>query len=579
MERIVWYKDGQPIDSVTADQSLASTPVKLTMTGCFLQDGGLAVDEAGGVYTYDEYGSRIIKWSSLSGVTTVGPFEHAQVLRLFVDHAGNVYASQTQTQQAVKFTPGSQNGIVVAAVPPVANLGGTSETGLYVDCQGTVYIGDAFSGAVYKWPAGDTSGTVVIGTNGPGAADNLQVDSSGNVFVLTNAGVQKCSPGASRSVTVASFGPSFPINAQCMWMDGSDTIYLVGPDNGRSTVDVLKWGPGAAGPTMVCDYPLTELGYMGLAMDTKGNIYTVGQVGDQVYEFLKTSNIDSVFTPTATGQYYAVVTDMQGYAAITNKIVINSPSAGPPSIRISATATSTPVCTPISFTANTTNAGIDPVYQWEVSGVPAGGDSTTYSYNLFANGDQVYCILTAQAGCSGPVTDTSNILTLSIDPHGTASLTIATPKNPICQGDPAAFAATVTNGSNAPAFEWLLNGVPTGDDSATYTRSNLFNGDVITCLLTSDDVCGLAKSNSIPLTVSTPPTVESGQIFTVLRGHELTLDPVTTGDNFPATSMDASHGPLRSQHCRPGRQPQHQYPLYIDSHSTRRLRSQRRRFW
>ena len=407
----------------------------------------------------------------------------------------------------------------------------TIETGLYVDCQGTVYIGDGASGAVYKWPAGDTSSTVVFGTNGPGSASTLLVDSSGNIFVLMNSGVQKWAPGASSGVIVAPFGPSFPIFPEDMWMDGSDTIYLAGADNTRSNIEVLKWGPGAASHLIVCSFPVSEYGIPAVNMDTKGNIYAVGQVGDQVYEFLKTSNIDSVFTPTATGQYYAVVTDMQGYAAMTNKIVINSPAAGPPSIRISATATSTPVCTPISFTANTTNAGIDPVYQWEVEAVsrPA-ATAPRIPITSLPTATRSTCILTAQASCSGPVTDTSNMLTLSIDPHGTASLTIATPKNPICQGDPAAFTATVTNGSNAPAFEWLLNGVPTGDDSATYTRSNLSNGDVITCLLTSDDVCGLAKSNSIPLTVSTPPTVESGQIFTVLRGHELTLDPVTTGD-------------------------------------------------
>ena len=83
MERIVWYKDGQPIDSVTADQSLASTPVKITVTGSLLDDGGLAVDEAGGVYTYDEYSRQIIKWSPLNGITTVAPFDYTQVLRLF----------------------------------------------------------------------------------------------------------------------------------------------------------------------------------------------------------------------------------------------------------------------------------------------------------------------------------------------------------------------------------------------------------------------------------------------------------------------------------------------------------------
>jgi gliding motility-associated-like protein len=165
-----------------------------------------------------------------------------------------------------------------------------------------------------------------------------------------------------------------------------------------------------------------------------------------------------------------------------------------------------------------------------VSGVPAGDNSTTYSYNLFADGDQVYCILNAQNGCAGPVADTSNIIDLHIDPQGAASVTITTPKDTICKGDDALFTATVINGSNNPAFEWLLNGDSTGDTGPTYESNTLSKGDVITCLITSDDACGLAKSNSIPLFVSTPPTVESGQIITILHTQSTTLQPVTTGD-------------------------------------------------
>lgn len=175
------------------------------------------------------------------------------------------------------------------------------------------------------------------------------------------------------------------------------------------------------------------------------------------------------------------------------------------------------------------NPGTSPAYQWIVSGVPAGGDSTSYSYNLFANDDQVYCILSTQAGCAGPVQDTSNVIDLSINPEGAASVTITTPKDAICQGATVTLTAVVVNGSNNPVFEWLVNGDSTGDDSSTFTRSNFSNGDVVTCLITSDDACGLAKSNSIPLTVSIPPVIQAGQIFTIPHGGSLQLDPVISG--------------------------------------------------
>jgi hypothetical protein len=317
-----------------------------------------------------------------------------------------------------------------------------------------------------------------------------------------------------------------------MWMDGKDTIYFVGWEEQLSdSIAVYKWGAGPAAPQRVGAFIPGNNGSTPphLTMDVQGNIYVVDGEDPYFFEFTRTSTIDSAYTPTATGRYYAVVTDIRGYAVTTNTIVISDPLTGPPSIQISATAASTNVCTPITFTAEAANGGIYPSYQWEVSGVRVGGDSTTYSNNLFANGDHVLCILTAQ-GCTGPVIDTSNVTPLSVDPQGAASVTISTPKDSICEGDTVGFAATVTNGSNNPGFQWLLNGINTGDDSATYVRDNFNNGDVITCLITSDDVCGLAKSNSIPLLVSIPPTVQPGQVFTIPYGQSLTLNPAVSGD-------------------------------------------------
>jgi gliding motility-associated-like protein len=93
------------------------------------------------------------------------------------------------------------------------------------------------------------------------------------------------------------------------------------------------------------------------------------------------------------------------------------------------------------------------------------------------------------------------------------------------------FTATVVNGAAEPTFEWLVDGIPVaGEESAVYRNDSLANGDVVTCLITSDDACGLAKSNSVAVAVYTTPVITAGQIFTIPFGQQETLDPLVSGD-------------------------------------------------
>ena len=48
--------------------------------------------------------------------------------------------------------------------------------------------------------------------------------------------------------------------------------------------------------------------------------------------------------------------------------------------------------------------------------------------------------------------------------------------------------------------------------------------------LSSDASCGLAKSNSIPITVYSRPSVSAGQTLQISRGQSIQLDPSVTGD-------------------------------------------------
>jgi gliding motility-associated-like protein len=559
LETIVWYKDGHAVDSVKANQSLATNGILVAggkgIGGNDAQTlfvDAIFVDEAGNLYVTDDIHSCVKKFvpGGGSGIIVAGgslgsgPGQLWAPESVFVDKSGNVYVIDGSNNRIQKWAPGASAGTTVGTIT-VGDKGG-----LYVDCLGNIFMADPESNSVLEFtPGGPMTGVVVAGGNGLGSAPNqlgspggLWLDGAGNIFVSDMYGrVQEWVPGASSGITVA--GGNGNANApyqlgNLVWVDGRDTMYtedVASPDNNSR---IAKWAPGAmSGVTILGNNGVGNganqfgEGPNGMGVDAKGNIFVGDPFNYRVLEFKRTSSIDSTFTPAAIGKYWAVVTDIQGYSQTTDTIYINDPQAGPPSISITATATSTPVCTPITFTATTANAGAEPSLQWEVSGVKVGNGGPTYSNNLFANGDQVDCILTAQNGCTaGLANDTSNIITLAIDPRGAATVTIAAEPDTVCKGNPVNFMAKVTNGSAQPTFQWLINGDSVaGDDSAAYHTDSLPGGAIVTCLITSDDACGLAKSNSIPIVVNTPANIAPNQVFTIQYGKSLTLEPVVSG--------------------------------------------------
>jgi gliding motility-associated-like protein len=566
MQKITWYRNGQLVSTVIGSQSLSTKPIQIPI---FLAldsvhstwgDVRLGADDADNIYMlYDD--GYVLKTKLLGGTSEMAYISDrasTATTDMYVDPAGNVYIASWNN----RFSTGATTlvwevptGSVSTGLPDIPTAmplsaipnSSTASSNIFLDCQKNIYLYDAVEGALYRYPPGAATATLIgsgIGTWAKCSGYNwgfgaIHMDQAGNIFFLSGSYVMKFTPGAA-ATTVAVPGNCLTDQNRLIYdfyLDGSDTIYLTGIDLITNTAFVEKWAPGASAGQQLFNSSLQKNtnGIIPITMDRHGNIfvgynnYPVDQPTPNLSEYVRTTSIDSAFAPTDTGSYYAVVTDIQGYTATSDTFHVNAPATAP-SIRITASATSTPVCTPITFTAQVTNPGSYPTYQWMVSGVPAGGDSSSYSYNLFASGDQVYCIFSTQAGCAGPVQDSSNVIDLSIDPQGAAAVTIAAaPKTSICTGQAITFTATVTNGSNSPVFEWLVNGDSTGDVNSTFTRSNFSNDDVVTCLIVSDDACGLAKSNSIPLTVSIPPVIQPGQIFTIPRGGSLTLDPVISG--------------------------------------------------
>ncbi|HEV2481249.1 MAG TPA: gliding motility-associated C-terminal domain-containing protein [Puia sp.] len=589
MQKITWYRNGQAIATVIGTQSLSTTPASIPviqdldslMSG--LGDVRLGTDDSGNIYVLFDV-NRVLKinvnGTSSQIVRFPGSITDWGAKGMYVDPAGNVYITSSNdkfSNYSTALTWKIPAGTVSAQYTDIPLIMSVSTvpalsvpiTAIFVDCQNNIWLSAISGSTIYSYTPGTTTAKLVASAAGSWAAcdaftlgNEIQMDPAGNLFFLSGSNIMELVAGTTY--------PGIAIPGSCVrdgnrlvtdfWSDANDTFYISCYNYNKNIAFVEKWAPGATTGQQLFSFalPIGVPGNIPITMDCRGDIFlgynnvfyppTVSTNHTPIpnlYEYKRTTVIDSAFTPTDTGTYYAVVTDIRGYTTTSDTIHINDPDARPPSIKITATAASTPVCTPITFTAQTTNAGPDPAFQWQVSGIPAGSDNTSYSYNLFANGDQVYCIMSTQAGCIGPQKDTSNIIDLAIDPHGAASVTIATPKDPICQGDTAVFEATVTNGAATPTYQWLLNGANTGDDTSGFLGNNLKTGDVITCMITSDDVCGLAKSNSITMTVGVRPVIEKGQVFTILRGHSLTLTPVITGDVSgylwsPATGLSDS---------------------------------------
>lgn len=61
--------------------------------------------------------------------------------------------------------------------------------------------------------------------------------------------------------------------------------------------------------------------------------------------------------------------------------------------------------------------------------------------------------------------------------------------NTICQGNPLTFTATGSHLGNNPIFQWYVNNIAVGTNSATFTSNTLNTSDIVSLKVTSNDSC------------------------------------------------------------------------------------------
>lgn len=166
------------------------------------------------------------------------------------------------------------------------------------------------------------------------------------------------------------------------------------------------------------------------------------------------------------------------------------------------------VGTQVHFKALPTNGGLNPAYQWKVNGVNAGTNSDHFAY-VPVDGDVVTVVLTSSIGCALNNPATSSPFVVHVTPDLTAGVSITASELSVCDDTEVTFTATPENGGSDPSFQWKVNGVNAGGNSATFTYVPL-NGDLLQVVMTSNHPCAVqpvATSNTIEIEVL-PPFLE-----------------------------------------------------------------------
>ena len=347
-------------------------------------------------------------------------------------------------------------------------------------CSGTNVIFTASptnegSSPTYQWQLNGSN----IGT-GASTYSNSSL-SNGDVISCTLTSSMTCStvnPVNSNSVTMVvntSVTPAVSISeSENDICDGTNVIFTASPTNEGSS-------------------PTYQWQLNGSNVGSGTSTYSNSSLSDgDVVTCILTSSESCVTSTTANSNTVTMVV---------NPNLVSS-------INISESGNNICSGTNVMFTASSTNEGSSPTYQWQLNGSNVGSGTSTYSNSSLSDGDIVTCILTSSETCVTTNPISSNSVTMAVNTSVTPALSISESENNICIGTNVTFTASPTNEGSSPTYQWQLNGSNVGSGLSTYSNSSLSDGDVVTCILTSNETCvtsTTANSNPITMVVSSIP--------------------------------------------------------------------------
>jgi hypothetical protein len=376
--------------------------------------------------------------------------------------------------------------------------------------------------AVNGGPTGGPAGTKTHAWTGAGAAKlnandiqtpNFSSNSPGSFpLIYTVTGPNGCK--ASDNIIV-NVGSSVPVDVSMALTSGS---------NPSCTGTSLEF---TATPTNGGTTPSYSWRVNGAAV-ASGAVYTSSVLADgDVVDVIMTSSNSCTTTPTATS----------------TPITISQTAGSTPTISISLDTPTNCEGSDVSFTPTTQYEGPNPIYDWLVNGLSTASTPLFIASGL-VDGDIVTCNLISDATCTTTPNAASNditmVFTAKADP--VVDVAITQGANPSCTGQLIEFTATDQNGGANPTHEWFVNATSVSA-SSVFSSSSLLDGDMVTCVLTSDYFCvNSANANSTPLTMSVvssvTPAVDVNFVQgsdEICEGDEVILEPIPTNEGTAPT--------------------------------------------
>jgi gliding motility-associated-like protein len=546
---------------------------------------GVAADNSGNIYIADHDNDVIRKVNSAGIISTFagngtlgfsgdgGPATAAQLYHpawISIDNLGNFYFTDQNAEIIRKINTSGIISTLTGNLPPgYSGDGGPliaaqfrSISGVSFDQANNMYISDYGNNVVRKVNAAGIITTVVgNGTAGFSGDGGLAI--------------------------AAQLGSPYKVI-----FDNAGNMYI--PDEGNyrirkvNTAGIISTiaGNGILGYTGDGGLAINaEIAYSWtIAIDNANNIY-VGDAGNYVVRKITPAGIISTFagngiygnsgdggpaTSAELGEVSGVAVDNAGnvYVGIRNYFFVVRKINNCLTAIINLQPTDAALCNSgdTSFTVSATNVM---GYQWQVN-TGAGWNniidnltyagSTTSQLKVTAAGSAMnnyryQCIVNNSCG-----NIYSSTATLLVTPQLAPSVTITTAADTICAGTPATFVATSVNGGLAPAYQWKKNGINIATGN-TFTSSTIADGDIMTCILTSNSNCittNTAASNAITMKVN-PILTPSIQI-------SASLNDVCSGIPVTFSSTDVNGGTIPSyQWQKNGINTGANSPVYVDN--------------
>ena len=242
----------------------------------------------------------------------------------------------------------------------------------------------------------------------------------------------------------------------------------------------------------------------------------------KVNNFSRQNGSSNFYTTSTLANNDVVICELSSNAncattsvASSNSLTMTVNPAVTPAITLSITNGSQNTCagTSVTFTANATNGGSTPNYNFKVNNISKqSGSSNTYTTSALLNNDVVIGELTSNANCATILVVNSNSITVAVNPNitPTINLAISNGSQNTCAGTSVTFTANATNGGSTPSYNFKVNNISKQNGALySYTTATLANNDVVICELTSNAICAsplTITSSSIHMTVTQPPT-------------------------------------------------------------------------